>query len=291
LKVKVLKVNAFTKDKDKGNPAGVALNPPVLTDDQMANVTKKLQVSETAFLYPSDKADYKTRFFTPTIEVDLCGHATIATFYTIALRNVLLNNKQNMFKQETNVGILAVDIRYSENNKLSKVMMHQGTPILKDVDIDMSTVADSLNISIDDIDTSLPKQIVSTGLFAFPICVKSYNLLKSIKPDFKKIEDLCKKIDVGGFFVFTFDTIEPNSLYHGRCFCPLYGVNEDPVTGTANGAVCSYLYKNNLVKGNSFICEQGDVIGRSGRVNVEIENDVVKVGGKAFVVKEFELDV
>ena len=115
LKIKVLKVNAFTKEKNGGNPAGVLLNSPDLTDEQMANITKQLQVSETAFVFPSKKADYKTRFFTPRVEVDLCGHATIATFYVIALRNQLLENRQVTMTQETNVGVLKVDIKFSEN--------------------------------------------------------------------------------------------------------------------------------------------------------------------------------
>ena len=291
MKIKVLKVNAFTKDKNGGNPAGVLINSPNLTDGQMAEISRKMQVSETAFLYPSDKADYKTRFFSPTVEVDLCGHGTVAAFYIMALRNEILQNRELSMTQETNVGVLPVDIMFSENNKLTRVMMHQGKPVLRDIQIDMSEVADALNISIEDIDTSLPKQIASTGIFTFPICVKSFDVLKNINPDFDRVARVCKKIDSGSFFVFSFETIEPSSTYHGRCFCPLYGVNEDPVTGTANGAVSSYLHHNKLVEGNSFICEQGDVIGRPGRVFVEIDNDIVKVGGKAIILEEKELEI
>jgi len=291
MKIKVLKVNAFTKDKNGGNPAGVLINTPDLTDQQMADISKKLQVSETAFLYPSDKADYKSRFFSPTIEVDLCGHGTVAAFYTIALRNEILSNRELTMTQETNVGVLPVDIKFSENNKLTKVMMHQGKPEMKESDFDFSEIAESLNISLEDIDTSLPKQIASTGIFCLPICIKSFEILKNIKPDYQKVEDLCKKTDVGGIFVYTFDTLDPNSTYHGRCFCPLYGVNEDPVTGTANGAVSSYLFLNNIVKDNNFICEQGDIIGRPGRVFVEIQDNIVKVGGKAIIIEERELEI
>ena len=291
MKVKVLRVNAFTKDKNGGNPAGVLLNSPDLTDEQMTNISKQLQVSETAFLYPSEKADYKTRFFSPTIEVDLCGHATIASFFTLALRNEILNNRELKMTQETNVGVLPVDIEFSENNKLQRVMMHQGKPVLKDADFDFSEIAGFLNISVDDIDITLPKQIASTAIFCLPICIKSFEILKNINPDFKKVEEFCKKIDVGGIFIYTFETLESESTYHGRCFCPLYGVNEDPVTGTANGAVSSYLYLNKLVDGNNFICEQGDTIGRPGRVFVEVKDDLVKVGGKAFIVEEKEIEI
>jgi PhzF family phenazine biosynthesis protein len=137
----------------------------------------------------------------------------------------------------------------------------------------------------------LPKQIVSTGLFTLPVCVKSFDSLKNIKPDFNKVEKICRKTDAGSFFVYTFETLEPISAYHARCFCPLYGVEEDPVTGTANGAVSYYLFKNKIINDSSFVCEQGDIMGRPGRVFVEIENDIVKVGGKAIIVENKELEI
>lgn len=120
-----------------------------------------------------------------------------------------------------------------------------------------------------------------------PVCIKSYDALKSIKSDFEKIKNICKKIEVGSFHLFTFGTLEPNSLYHARNFAPLYGINEAPMTGTANGVVCSYLLKNNIIRNNKMVCEQGDIIGRPGRVFVEIGSNV-KVGGIAKIIEERE---
>jgi PhzF family phenazine biosynthesis protein len=289
LRVHVQKVNAFTDSKDGGNPAGVVLDSPLLTNKQMAYVSKVLKVSETAFVFPSRIADYKTRFFTPTVEVDLCGHATIATFFTMASEGVFKN--KNIVTQETNVGVLPIDIEFSDDKKVQRVMMHQDKPVIKDIKFDMSLIADSLNISVDEIDDSLPRQIVSTGLFTLPVCIKSFDILKKIKPDFEKVKRICKNLGVGSFHVFTFETLEEKSAYHARNFPPLYGINEDPVTGTANGAVCSFLIKNNIVKEHSLICEQGDIIGRSGRVYVEINENIVKVGGRAKIVGEKEIDL
>ncbi len=289
MRIIVKRVNAFTDKIDGGNPAGVVLNSPNLTDNQMAFISKKMKVSETAFVFPSKKADYKNIFFTPEIEVDLCGHATIATFFTMALEGFFKGAKNTVVTQETKAGILPVYIEYSNNEKLERVMMAQKKAILKDIYLNTLEIADSLKISKNDIDDSLPNQIVSTGLFTLPICINSFNTLKSIKPNFEKIKKICKKLDVGSFHLFTFDTIDPNSLYHSRNFPPIYGVNEDPVTGTANGALCCYLVKNNIVKGKNFVCEQGDIIGRSGRVLVDVSGDAVKVGGRAKIVEEKEI--
>jgi len=285
----VKKVNAFTDSINGGNPAGVVINPSKLTSEQMKNISKKLVVSETAFVFPSKKADFKLRFFSPTIEVDLCGHATIATFFTMGSEGVLPQNKNKIsITQETNSGILPVNV-YFKDNHCQKVMMTQSRPIVKTVQIDVEEIASALRIMKDEIDETLPKQIVSTGLFTLPVCVKSFASLEKIKPNFNQIKKICIEKGCGSFHVFTFETLEKSSIYHARNFAPFYGVNEDPVTGTANGAVSSYLVINNIIHEKKLICEQGDIIGRPGRVHVEIENNNVRVGGKAKLVTEIEI--
>ena len=140
----------------------------------MANITKKLGVSETAFVFPSNKADYLVKFFTPKIEVDLCGHATIATFFTIGEEGFFSKDKTIILTQETKVGILPVEIEFTIDKKVKRVMMGQDKTILKDIYLDISDIADSLNVTLDKIDTTLPKQITSTGLFTLPICINSF---------------------------------------------------------------------------------------------------------------------
>lgn len=289
MKISVKKVNAFTDSLKGGNPAGVVLNSPDLTDKQMAYISKQLKVSETAFVFPSKKADFKNRFFTPEIEVDLCGHATIATFFTMASEGLFPKNKNTIVTQETKAGILPVDIEFSDDGTVDRVMMTQGKPVLKDIHLDISDLADSLNISKEEIDDSLPKQAASTGLFTLPVCLKSFDALKASKPNIEKIKKICNKINVGSFHLFTFDNIEPRSIYHARNFAPVYAVTEDPVTGTANGAVCSYLLRNKIIQESNLVCEQGDIIGRPGRVYVEINGDIVKVGGRAKIAKKREI--
>lgn len=286
MKIHVKRVNAFAESMDGGNPAGVVFDSPDLTDDQMRHVSKVLKVSETAFVFPSKKADYKVRFFSPTVEVDLCGHATIATFFTMALNGFFDGTCR--VTQETNAGVLPVHILFFDD-EIDRVMMTQSNPIYKNISLDISELVGSLKIKKDDVDSSLPNQIVSTGLFTLPVCVKSFDVLKHMKPDFVKIKKLCKKIGAGSIHVFTFETIEPRSVYHARNFAPMYGINEDPVTGTANGAVCCYLVKNGIIHEKNLVCEQGDIIGKPGRVYVEVGKGFVRVGGKARVVEEKEI--
>lgn len=288
MKIRAKKVNAFTESTSGGNPAGVVLDSPVLSDKQMKQVTKELVVSESAFVFPSNIADYKMRFFSPVVEVELCGHATIATFYTMALEGVF--SQDSVVYQETKAGILPVDIFFKED-VVDRVMMTQGRPVFKDVKLDMSEISKVLNISLKNVDGSLPGQVVSTGLFTLPLCIKSLDVLKDIRPDFEGVKKLCNRLGVGSFHLYTFDTLEEGSTYHARNFCPLYGIDEDPVTGTANGAVCSYLFKNGVVKDKKMVCEQGDIIGRPGRVLVEVGTGTVRVGGRARTVEGREIEV
>lgn len=289
--VGVFKVNAFSESLHGGNPAGVVVDSPTLNDEQMKQISQELCVSETAFVYPSSVADFDVRFFSPMVEVDLCGHATIAAFFTMASEGKLAKGKKTVFTQQTKAGVLPVSVFYTDDMLIDLVMMTQGKPIYKNIYLDISSIADSLKVDINDINDSLPQQMVSTGLFTLPICVKSLEILRTIQPDFGKISDLCRKMHVGSFHVFSFETIDPQSTYHARNFAPLYGINEDPVTGTANGAVSSYLLKNHLIKKNNLICEQGDFIGRPGRVFVEIHDEQVKVGGKAKIVEKRDIEV
>lgn len=286
-----MKVHAFTDSVEGGNPAGVVFECPDLTDNQMKQISKQLNVSETAFVFPSTVADVKVRFFSPVVEVDLCGHATVATFFMMGLNKTLIGKKTQQLTQETKAGVLPVDIIFSDDGSVEKVLMTQSKPLYKNIYFDISLIADALRISPIEIDDSLPSQIVSTGLFTLPVCIKSFEMLSKIKPDFQKIKTICAQIGVGSFHVFTFETRQPDSVYHARNFAPFYGIDEDPVTGTANGAVCSYLQHHKLIKEGTVICEQGDILGRPGRVFVELRQDTVKVGGQAVLAEKQTLEI
>jgi PhzF family phenazine biosynthesis protein len=291
MELQVIIINAFSESLTGGNPAGVVLNSPKLTDIQMKLICRKLKVSETAFIFPSNIADYDVRFFSPEIEVNLCGHATIATVYAMLINKYFNNDLIVKLTQNTKIGIFPIEIFHDEDGIFDKIMMIQKRPEFKDIDLDISEIADSLNISKKLLEDDLPKQIVSTGLYTLPICVKSFKIIKNIKPDFNKIKNICIRYGIGSIHLFTFDTIDSNSIYHARNFAPLYGINEDPVTGTANGAVCSYLFYNNIISDFNLICEQGDIINRPGRVNVTINDNEVRVGGKAKLVEEKKISI
>lgn len=271
-------VKAFTQDKEQGNPAGVILNADNLTDDQMIAIAKDLGFSESAFVQTSDKADYKVRFFSATQEVDLCGHATLATFHTLVANNLITfgNNQPVQKTQETKAGILPVNCFPD-----GLIMMGQQNPQFTQPEIDKKRIAELLSLSEEDL-LSYPIQSVSTGAAKLMVPIKSLDRLFAIKPDLNGITDYSNEKDTRGFYPFTPETIDNNADFHARMFNPLVGINEDPITGVAGGALACYLKQNDISKNESFVIEQGTLLGKSGKIMVDISNGV-KVGGYAVV--------
>ena len=178
MKVNVYQLNSFAKTNEGGNPAGVVLDADSLSETQMGKIAAILGFSETAFVMQSGIADFRVRFFTPKEEVDLCGHATIAAFYTMSYLGLL---KPGKYKQETKAGILGIEI-----NEDHSVMMNQSAPVFSEI-IKKDELADSLNIEVSHMLEDLPAQIVSTGLRDILIPVKGMELLNAMKPDMKKL--------------------------------------------------------------------------------------------------------
>lgn len=289
MKVKVYKLNSFAKTKAGGNAAGVVIDADSLTEKEMGKIAAILGFSETAFILQSDAADFRVRFFTPKEEVDLCGHATIAAFYTMAYLGLL---KPGKYKQETKAGILGIEI-----NEDNSVMMNQSVPVFSEI-IDKNELADSLNINESQMPGDLPAQIVSTGLRDIMIPVKNIEILNAMKPDMEKIKMISQKYNTVGYHVFTLE-----SLYGGKANCrnfaPLYDIPEESATGTSNGALGCYLYhygKINSGQESNIVFEQGYSMKKPSEILVSLsvkekEIQEVRVGGNAMNLTLSEVEL
>ncbi|MCA1072673.1 PhzF family phenazine biosynthesis protein [Clostridium bowmanii] len=185
MKVKAYTLNSFAKSIEGGNPAGVVLNADDLSENDMKKIAGIIGFSETAFVMKSDLADFKVRFFTPNEEVDICGHSTIATFYTLSRQGYI---KLGKYSQETKTGVLNVELKED-----LLIMMEQNTPNYYEI-VSKNEIADSLNITTAEILEELPVQIVSTGLRDIFVPIKNMDILNSINPDFKKVAEISSKI-------------------------------------------------------------------------------------------------
>ncbi|WP_058304434.1 PhzF family phenazine biosynthesis protein [Gorillibacterium timonense] len=288
MEIKVYTLHAFAKTKEGGNAAGVVMNADSLSELEMKRIAAFLGFSETAFVMQSDVADFRVRFFTPNQEVDLCGHATIATFYAMASLGWV---KQGFYKQETKAGILGIEI-----NEDNSIMMNQSALVFSEI-IDKDELADSLNIKPSQLLEHLPAQVVSTGLRDILVPVASMEVLHAIQPDREKIKEISRKYNAVGYHVFTLESLYGANA-HCRNFAPLYEIPEESATGTSNGALGCYLYhygKINDKQASNIIFEQGYSMSKPSEIRVSLvvkdhEIHEVKVGGSAmnFTLMEVE---
>ena len=283
---RTLLVDAFTDEPLAGNAAGLVPDADGLNDPQRQAVARELNASETAFLTESDDADadYRVRYFTPTTEVDLCGHATVA-----AGAHLHDETGDDAFAFETNVGVIDVTVEDGV------VWMTQGEARAVETDeVDYEELADALGVDVNallDVGADLPLATATTGLAFLVVPVNFLEHLGTMDPDARAVEDLCERVGATGVYAFTFDTVERDSTLHGRMFAPLAGVPEDPVTGTASGAAAAYLRRFSALDDFSEMrFEQGHFVDRAGTVHVRAD-DRIRVGGRAVTALDGDLSV
>jgi len=279
--IEIFQIDAFTKEAFQGNPASVTFSND-LSEKEKQLIANEMNLSETAFISSSDKADFKLQWFTPKVEVQLCGHATIASLHYLTEKNIISDNEQITF--ETLSGI----IKCSFNT--GKYLMQIPIPELNEFTGCKEDVLDALGIERVDV-CDLPFIILNNG-YLF-IALKSLKALWNIKPDFKKLDELSNTHkEFFDITVFTSEIVEHNSSAHLRFFAPFHGIDEDPVTGSACGPLLLVLKKLDLLNNYSddtFIqIEQGDVLNRKGRVLVKYnsaDNELYIAGNAVTLIK------
>ncbi len=295
--MKLFIVDAFTDQVFGGNPAGVVLLPEKSdfpADDIMQKIAAELRYSETAFVRQLSDTVFNIRYFTPVAEVDLCGHATIASFYVLlktgiikaggSYKNQTLAGNLNIYVDDDSILMdMAEPQLFDEISKAKAVeQLYQVMGLANDEQVDSQSDAFTL----------LPRR-VSTGLVDIMLPVKDQAELDKIAPDFKALSQLSKQYDVVGVHAFTVNSAD--GKVHARNFAPLYDIDEEAATGTSNGALAYYLYNCGYLKAGQMLeVIQGEKMGRPSQIRAQviIENgkEKVKVGGRAVILAKGELD-
>ncbi|GAB1611935.1 PhzF family phenazine biosynthesis isomerase [Mammaliicoccus lentus] len=291
--VHIYHYEAFSTEANKGNPAGVVLDTEHLTTKEMQEIASHVGFNETAFPVKSDKADLRIRFFTPGHEMDLCGHATIATMYALKTKGLLKNKSKLTI--ETNAGILTIGISVSDDKVY--ITMQQATPQFETFTGSKEALAHSIGIEKEDIDDNFPVLYGSTGVWTLLLPVKSLYICKKMSPNNQSFPSILKEKPKAPIHPFCFETYDANAHMHARHFSsPFSGTIEDPVTGTASGVMGNYYAKyinNNLENPLNLVIEQGQEIGKNGKVLVEVttnkNNYDIKIIGNAVYVKDFNI--
>lgn len=273
-KIKIYQVDAFTSEAFKGNPAAVCILENDISDELMKNIAQEMNLSETAFVKPLKNLNigkgnlFSLRWFTPEVELDLCGHATIATSKVLFDE---FNIKEQYIKYETKSGLLTAK---KKDEKISLDF-----PIDKALDFNLTQdILDAMGIR------SYSKAIIGEKTRKLVIEVKDKENIINLKPNFEILKSLKFKSDVKGIGV----TCRGNEKYDfiSRYFNPWDGINEDPVTGSVHTLLANY-WSNKL---NKMDMNAYQASNRSGEISLKLlENDRVRLSGEAVIVLRGEL--
>lgn len=280
----MLLVNAFANGAFSGNTTGVVISDN-LSSDEMQNIARDLQQPETVFVERLDIDRYMTRFFTPKREIELCGHATIATFYALAELGYIspIEDGVKSVIQHTNCGKTKVDIEY-KHGEVSRVHMYLSDLKIENVNIE-EDLEKALGISKDRIGLTMgnyvPK-IVSCGNVSLVVPLKSKEDIGNIVLNEAFAEELSNRIGAMSIQVFT--TKDGESV-HQRTFSPAIGVAEEMASGTSTAATLYYMAEEGINKSNKSQHRQGLEADRKSDLYASYDSakGVVKVGGQAFV--------
>jgi PhzF family phenazine biosynthesis protein len=258
---KIFQVDAFTDRPFGGNPAAVCILSDEQSGEWMQNMAREMNLSETAFLCRKT-GGFNLRWFTPTIEVDLCGHATLASAHVLWESGYLKQNEQAYFF--TRSGLLTAE------NKGDWIEM------------DFPSEPEERTSPPDDLISALqvePKY-VGKNRFDYLIEVESEKVVRNARPDFR----LLAILPIRGVMVTSLSDSQDYDFV-SRFFAPASGIDEDPVTGSAHCCLGPY-WKKRLDK-DQFIAYQAS--SRGGVIRVRLAGDCVYLGGQAVTVMRGEI--
>lgn len=287
-------VSAFSDRAFMGNSTGVVIDDGRLTDLEMENIAKDINQSVIVFVRELDRDRYLTRFFTPDGEINLCGHATVATFYALAENEYIKSEDQGIKKiiQHTKIGKIPVELEY-KNGKIKNIYMNLDIK-LEEKFHDIDKILKALNLSENDIGLEICENAqmekISTGTCDIIVPVKNQEVLSSIvlnKEDAIKISREENIISIHAF------TTEDGKEIKQRTFSPIIGEDEEFGSGTSTAATMHYLSSNKISESKTIIATQGDYIGRISKVFTsltDVENRI-RVGGRSYVFMNGVLNI
>lgn len=271
-------VDAFTDLPFGGNPAGVVLLGEDAFPDEslMIHIAAELRFSETAFVRRLAPTEYHLRYFTPKAEVELCGHATVASFSLLHKLGIA----EGQYLCHTLAGDLAVEAG-------DCVMMQMAAPHIIETIEDTAPIYNALGVTVNR--PELPVQVASTGLSDIMIPIPDVTALNALQPNMEVVAAITKAHNSTSFHAFSF--MEDDYTAHVRDFAPLYGIPEESATGTANSALTHYLSVHGVIpKAGDFTFIQGEAMGRPSVVATRISADgTIYVGGTAAIVANGEI--
>ena len=258
----IIQVDAFTNTPFAGNPAAVCILNEPRDDTWMQHVAQEMNLAETAFLLKQEDG-YNLRWFTPAVEVDLCGHATLASAHVLWERGVLQADEQARFY--TKSGLLTAERQGDWIELNFPATPEQEVP-------GPAHVLESLNV---------PAVYIGKSQFDYLVELDSETVVREVRPRMA----LLAEIPARGVIVTARADSGRDYDFVSRFFAPQVGVDEDPVTGSAHCTLAPYWSKK--LSKQAMVGYQAST--RGGIVRVRVDGDRVRLSGQAVTVMRGEL--
>ncbi|RPH96839.1 MAG: PhzF family phenazine biosynthesis protein [Calditrichaeota bacterium] len=259
--IKIFQVDAFTTEKYRGNPAMICLLDRLADNHWMQAVAAEMNLSETAFVAPSDDG-FELRWFTPTVEVELCGHATLAAAHILFETGIIKEGKQVRFF--TRSGLLTV----TQHDQLLEMRF----PVEKAEPVPLPPILERI--------LGVRPVFVGKNRFDLLVHVPNQEDITQFVPDYYELT----QIPVRGI-ILTSKSDDERYDFISRFFAPRVGINEDPVTGSAHS--CLAHYWASLLGKNQLCAYQASA--RGGEIRMRMTDGYVILGGYAVTVLKGEL--
>jgi trans-2,3-dihydro-3-hydroxyanthranilate isomerase len=288
-----LQVDAFTNRPLAGNPCAVVLDADDLEEAEMLAIAREMNLSETAFVLRSTRADFRVRYFTPAEEIPLAGHPTIATTFALVQAGRLsLPNSLTTISLELKHGPIPVEI-YAQSGRVERIVMTQRKPQFLSLH-DPDQVLPIFGLEPTDALPGATFQTVSTGTPQLMAPLRSLEALRRARLDVSTYERYRTGSDFFSPHLFCLQGVTPAGRTFARHFGTPPDLLEDPFTGSATGGMAAYLWHYGLIDQPTFTAEQGHWMSRPGTGEVEVigapeDIQTVKVGGQAALVLQGEI--
>ncbi|WP_347924125.1 PhzF family phenazine biosynthesis protein [Pontimicrobium sp. SW4] len=277
---KIHKIAAFSHNNIGGNPAGVVLTEKMLQEKEMLSVANKTGYSETAFLHPENDG-WRIRYFSPEIEVDFCGHATIATGAVLGKRF-----GEGVYKLFLNNGAISLTVSESAGHDLTISLQSPETWSKPAPLAVVNEVLDLFNLKRSFLNTDFPVRYAFAGAKHLILVLKNREILANMNYEFEKTKTLMLQ---EGLITISLLWQGSANVFYSRNAFAAGGVYEDPATGAAAAALAGYLRDINWAGGNKFEIIQGEDMKVPSHISVEFTPIVgasVKISGKTREISE-----
>ncbi|MGA3192782.1 MAG: PhzF family phenazine biosynthesis protein [Candidatus Bathyarchaeia archaeon] len=285
-------LDVFAEEKYAGNQLAVFRNARALSKVQMQKIANEMHFSETTFILSDEERDggYDVRIFTPANELPFAGHPTLGTAYVI--RHHVLN--RTVKKVLLNLKVGQIPVTFEKDTAGNEILWMKQIPPAFGETFDAVGISEALCLEVKDVDSRFPIQEVSTGTPFTIVPLKSLEAVKRARVNRERHEKLTKAAQTG-ILVFSPETYEKENDLNVRVFVDLFGIPEDPATGSGNGCLAGYLSRYRYF-GSDIVdirVEQGCEIRRPSLLRLKARkrlNEIqVHVGGKVVMVANGEL--